>query len=59
MSPARLPNDDELRFPRFRKLVTEEEGVDSQPPLVPVDPSREGGPASDAKVAGPPKEEEK
>lgn len=59
MSPARLPNDDEPRFPRFRKLVTGEERVDPQPPMLPVDPNQEAGPASTAKAPGPPKEEEK
>ena len=59
MSPARLPNDDEPRFPRFRKPETGEKGVDWQPQTRPVDPNREAGPASTADVPGPPKEEEK
>ena len=59
MSPARLPNDDEFRLPRFRRPAEAEKRVDSQPPKPPEDPNREPGPASSAKVPGTPKEDEK
>jgi hypothetical protein len=56
MSPARLPNDDELRLPRFRRPVKPEKGMDP-PPRTLEDPDRDPEPDSSANAARRPKEE--
>lgn len=57
MTPARLPNDDEPRFPRFRRPIDRDKHTDAPPE--PLNPEREPGRPGPASDPRPSKEDAK